>query len=66
MGEVEEFGGVIDEGETEGDEGVDAASDYSVTEELVKHSLSFRFYFTHLTKALFSMAGSFVINGKPR
>lgn len=36
-GEVEEFGSGVNEGEAEGDEGVDGASDYGVDENLIKH-----------------------------
>ena len=42
------FGGGVDEREADGDEGVDAAADYGADEELVKHSLSFRFIFDAL------------------
>jgi len=38
MCKVKEFGGGVDEGEAESYEGVDAACDYGVDQELVKHS----------------------------
>lgn len=37
MGEVEEFGGGVDEREAEGDEGVYRTRDYGVYKKLIKH-----------------------------
>ena len=37
QGKVKEFGGGVDEGKTEGDEGVNAAGYYGIEKKLVKH-----------------------------
>ena len=37
VGEVEELDGSVDEGETQGNKGVDAACDEAVEEKLLKH-----------------------------